>query len=190
MVVNPSVKAGTVAEFIGYAKANADKIIMASYGTGSTGHLASELFKAMAGLDIIHVPYRGEAPAITDMIGGQVQMMFATGPGSIEHINAGRLRALAVSTATRWDRLPQVSTIGYEAVSWSGIVVPKGTPPQVTEKLSGEINAGLTNPGVTARLNEIGAAPMMTAPVDFARFMVDETDKWGKVVRLSGAKPE
>jgi tripartite-type tricarboxylate transporter receptor subunit TctC len=195
MVVNPSVPAGTVAEFIGYAKANPGKMVMASYGTGSTGHLAGELFKTMTGLSMIHVPYRGEALAITDMIGGQVQMMFATAPGSLEHIKSGRLRALAVGTATRWDRLPSVPTIGetvpgYEAISWAGVVAPKGTPPQVIERLSAEINAGLANPGIKARINEIGATPMIVGPAGFGKLIADETDKWGKVVRLSGAKPE
>jgi tripartite-type tricarboxylate transporter receptor subunit TctC len=195
IVVNPSVPANTVAEFIGYAKASAGKVIMASYGTGSTGHLAGELFKAMAGIDMIHVPYRGESPAMTDMIGGQTHMMFATGPASIEHIESGRLRALAVSPAARWTRLPRLPTVGetvpgFEAVSWSGIVAPKGTPPHILEKLSAEINAGLSDPGIKARLNGIGAAPMILTPADFARFIADETDKWGKMVRLSGAKAE
>jgi tripartite-type tricarboxylate transporter receptor subunit TctC len=195
MVVNPSVPASTVAEFIVYAKTNAGKIIMASYGAGTTGHLAGELFKAMTGLDMVHVPYRGEAPALTDMIGGQVEMMFASAPGSIEYIKSGRLRALAVGTATRWDGLAHVPTIsetvpGYEAISWSGIVAPRGTPPQVIERLSGEINAGLASPSVKARFGEIGATPMILGPAEFGRLIADETDKWGKVVKLSGAKPE
>jgi tripartite-type tricarboxylate transporter receptor subunit TctC len=168
---------------------------MASYGTGTTGHLAGELFKAMTDLNIVHVPYRGEAPALTDMIGGQVQMMLASAPGSIEHIKSGRLRALAVGTASRWDGLPHVPTIGetvpgYEATSWSGIVAPKGTPPQVIERLSGEINAGLANPCIKARFGEIGATPMIIGPAEFGRLIADETDTWGRVVKLSGAKPE
>jgi tripartite-type tricarboxylate transporter receptor subunit TctC len=195
MVVNPSVPANTVAEFIDYAKTNAGKIIMASYGTGTTGHLAGELFKAMTGLDMIHVPYRGEALALTDMISGRVQMMFGTPPGSIEHIKSGRVRALAVGTASRWDGLPYVPTIGetvagYEAISWSGVVAPRGTPPQVIERLSTEINAGLASPSIKMRLNEIGATPMIVGPADFGRLIADETAKWGKVVKLSGAKPE
>jgi tripartite-type tricarboxylate transporter receptor subunit TctC len=195
LVVNPSVPAGTVAEFIGYAKANAGKIGMASYGTGSTGHMAGELFKAMTGLDMVHVPYRGEAPAMADIIGGQVQMMFATGPGSIEHIKSGRLRALAVSTATRWDHLPLVPPLGetvagYEAMSWSGIVAPRGTPPQLTERLSAEIAAGLANHDIKARLEEIGATPMIAAPAEFASIIADETRKWANVVKRSGAKGE
>jgi tripartite-type tricarboxylate transporter receptor subunit TctC len=194
MVVNPSVPASTVAEFIVYAKTNAGKVIMASYGTGTTGHLASELFKAMTDLNMVHVPYRGEASALTDLIGGQVEMMFASAPGSIEHIKSGRLRALAVSTATRWDHLPHVPSIGetvpgYEASTWSGIVAPRGTPSQIIERLCGEINAGLANPSIVARLTEIGA-PMIVRPADFGRLIADETDKWGKVVKLSGAKPE
>lgn len=195
MVVNPALPASTVAEFIVYGKTNAGKIIMASYGTGTTGHLAGELFQAMTGLSMVHVPYRGEAPALTDMIGGQVQMMFSSPPGSIEHIRSGRLRALAVGTATRWDRLPYVPTIsetvpGYEAISWLGIVAPRGTPPQVIERLSAEINAGLANPIIKARLNEMGATPMIVRPEDFGRLIADETEKWGKVVKLSGAKAE
>jgi tripartite-type tricarboxylate transporter receptor subunit TctC len=195
MVVNPSMPASTVAEFVAYANANAGKVVMASYGTGTTGHLAGELFKAMTHLDMVHVPYRGEAQAMTDMIGGRVQMMFATPLGSIEHIKSGRLHALAVGTATRWDRLPELPTIGetvpgYEAISWSGIVARRGTPPQFIERLSEKINAGLMNPSITARLSEIGATPMIVAPADFAKFIADETDKWGKVVKLSGAKPE
>jgi tripartite-type tricarboxylate transporter receptor subunit TctC len=195
MVVNPSVPAGTVGRFIAYAKTNDGKIIMASSGTGTTVHLAGELFKVMTDLNMVHVPYRGEAPALTDMIGGQVQMMFASAPGSIEHIKSGRLRALAVGTATRWYGLPNIPTVGetvpgYEATSWSGIVAPRGTPPQVIERLSGEINAGLADPSIKARLSEIGATPMIIGPAEFGRLIADETDKWGKVIKLSGAKPE
>jgi tripartite-type tricarboxylate transporter receptor subunit TctC len=195
MVVNPSVPAQSVAEFVAYAKANPGKVIMASYGTGTTGHLASELFKAMAGVNMIHVPYRGEAPALTDMIGGQVQMMFATAPGSIEHIKSEKLRSLAVSTATRWEQLPNIPTIsetvpGYEASSWSGIGVPKGAPLEIIEKLSREIDAGLANPSIKARLFEVGTTPMIFSPADFGKLMAEETEKWGKVVKLSGAKPD
>jgi tripartite-type tricarboxylate transporter receptor subunit TctC len=195
IVVNPAVPAADVAEFIGYAKANAGRIGMASYGTGSTGHMAGELFKAMTGLDVVHVPYRGEAPAMADIIGGQVEMMFATGPGAIEHIKSGRLRALAVTTATRWDHLPLVPPLGetvagYEVTSWSGVVAPRGTPPQLIDRLSAEIDAGLANPDIKARLNEIGATPMIAGPAEFAGFIADETRKWAKVVKRSGAKAE
>jgi tripartite-type tricarboxylate transporter receptor subunit TctC len=195
MVVNPSVPAMTVAEFIGYAHTNAGRLVMASYGTGSTGHLAGELFKTMAGLDMVHVPYRGEAPAMTDMIGGQVHMMFATGPGAIEHVRSGRLRALAVSPAARWDLLPDVPTIaetlaGYEAFSWTGIAAPRGTPPPVIGRLAAEIEAGLADPSVKARLAVIGAAPLILGSAAFARFMAEETDKWGKVVKRAGTKAE
>lgn len=195
IVVNPSVPADTVTQFIGYARANAGKISMASYGTGSTGHMAGELFKTMTHVDMVHVPYRGEAPAMADIIGGQVQMMFATGPGAMEHIKSGRLRALGVSTATRWEHLPLVPAVsetvaGYEATSWSGIVAPRGTPPQCIERLSAEVDAGLANPVVKARLTEIGAAPMIAGPAVFAKLMADETRKWAKVVKLSGAKAQ
>jgi tripartite-type tricarboxylate transporter receptor subunit TctC len=195
MVVNPSVPASTVGRFIAYAKTNDGKIIMASPGTGTTVHLAGELFKVMTDLNMVHVPYRGEAPALTDMIGGQVQLMFASSPGSIEHIKSGRLRALAVGTATRWYGLPNIPTIGetvpgYEATSWSGIIAARGTPPQVIERLSGEINAGLADPSIKARLSEIGATPMIIGPAEFGRLIANETDMWGKVIKLSGAKPE
>jgi tripartite-type tricarboxylate transporter receptor subunit TctC len=196
MVVNQSVPAKTVAEFIGYAKANPGKVNMASGGVGGSNHLSGELFKAMSGVNMVHVPYRsGEAPALTDMIGGQVQVMFATAPGAMEHVKSGKLRALAVSSATRWEKLPDIPTIaetvpGYEANSWMGIGAPRATPPEVIQKLSREINAGLANPSVKARLIEVGATPLIVGPADFGKLISDETDKWGKVIKAANIKPE
>jgi tripartite-type tricarboxylate transporter receptor subunit TctC len=195
MVVNPSVPARDVREYIGYAKALNGKATIASFGAGTTGHLASELFKTMAGIKAVHIPYRGEALALTDMIGGQVQMMLATSPGVVEHIKAGRLRALAVTTAVRWAQLPDLPTIaetvsGFEAMSWSGLGVPRHTPPQIIERLSREVNAALTDPGFEARLSEVSVAPLIAGSAAFGRLVEDETEKWGRVVRLSGAKPD
>jgi tripartite-type tricarboxylate transporter receptor subunit TctC len=193
MVVHPSVPAGTVAEFIDHAKAG--KLVMASFGTGSAGHLAGELFKAITGVDMVHVPYDGEGPAMADVMDGKAQMMFASVPGAIEHINAGRLRALGVGSPARWHRLPRVPAVaetlpGFEARTWAGIVAPQGTPPYIIERLSAEIDAGLADPDVRARLGDIGAAPMILGPADFGRFIADETEKWGRVVRLAGVKAE
>jgi tripartite-type tricarboxylate transporter receptor subunit TctC len=193
MVVPPAFPAKTVAEFITYAKANPGKIIMASYGTGTSGHLASELFKAMTGVSTVHVPCRGEAVAFTDMLGGQVQMMFATGPGSVEQIKSGKLRALAVSTGTRWEQLPDIPTIGetvagYEANSWSGVIVPRATPSEVIEKLSHEINGVLADRNIRKRLVEVGTTPMTFGPSAFGKFVGDETDKWAKVIRTANIK--
>jgi tripartite-type tricarboxylate transporter receptor subunit TctC len=194
MVVNPSVPAKTVAELIAYAKANPGKITMASYGTGTSSHLAGELFKMMTGVDMIHVPYRGEAPALVDLLGGQVQV-FLGASGSIEPIRAGRLRALAVTTAERTEALPDIPTMsdfvpGYEASSWSGVGAPKGTPPEIIERLNREINAGLVVPAIKARLIELATTPTLSTPTAFGAFMAAETEKWGKVVKASGAKPE
>jgi tripartite-type tricarboxylate transporter receptor subunit TctC len=195
MVVSPSVPARTVDEFIGYAKANPGKINMASGGVGGSNHLAGELFQAMTGINMVHVPYRGgEAPALTDMIGGQVQVMFVGGPGSIEHIKSGKLRALAVSSATRWEKLPDIPPIaetvrGYEVNSWLGIGAPRATSPAVIDKLSYEINAGLANPNIKARLSEVGATPLIVSPADFGKLIADETQKWGKVIRAANIKP-
>jgi tripartite-type tricarboxylate transporter receptor subunit TctC len=195
MVVNPSVPARNVREYIDYAKALNGKATIASYGTGTTGHLASELFKTMAGIKAIHIPYRGEALAMTDMIGGQVQMMLATSSGVAEHVKASRLRALAVTTATRWEQFPDLPTVadtvpGFEAVSWSGLGVPRQTQPQIIERLSREVNAALTDPGFVARLTEVSVAPLVAGPAAFGKLVEDETEKWGRVVRLSGAKPD
>jgi tripartite-type tricarboxylate transporter receptor subunit TctC len=195
MEVTPSVPAKTVPEFIAYAKANPGKINMASGGIGTSIHIAGELFKMMAGVNLIHVPYRGSAPALTDMISGQVHVMFDILTSSIGHIRSGALRALAVTTATRAEALPELPTVGdflpgYEASAWYGVAAPKNTPSEIIEKLNKEINAGLADPGVKARLTELGGTVTPGSPADFARLLADEVEKWGKVVRFSGAKPE
>jgi tripartite-type tricarboxylate transporter receptor subunit TctC len=195
IVVNPSVPARSLREYIDYAKASNGKATIASYGTGTSGHLASELFKSMAGIKAVHIPYRGEALALTDMIGGQVQMMFATSSGVIEHIKSSRLRALAVTSATRWEQLPDLPTVaetipGFEAMSWSGLGALRQTPPQIIERLSREVDAALADPGFVARLTEVSVAPLKAGPAEFGKLVEDETEKWGRVVRLSGAKPD
>jgi tripartite-type tricarboxylate transporter receptor subunit TctC len=195
MEVNPAVPAKTVAEFIAYAKVNPGKINMASVGVGTPPHLAGELFKAMTGVNMIHVPYRGSAPAITGMIGGQVQVLFDAVPSSLAHIQSGALRALAVTTPSRSSVLPDLPTVGdtvpgYEASTWFGVGVPKGTPTEVIEKLNREINAGLADPTVKARLAEVGTSVFLGAPADFGKFIVAETEKWGKVIRAANIKPE
>src|ERR1700720_1465853 len=195
MEVNPSVPAKTVPEFITYAKANPGKINFASSGNGSTIHMSGELFKMMTGISMIHVPYRGGAPALTDMISGQVQVMFDNVPTSIEFIRAGKLRPLAVTTAQRSEVLPDLPTVadfvpGYEASAWYGVGVPKGTPAEIIDKLNSEINTILANPKTKSRFAELGASLIGGSPADFGRLVVEETDKWGKVVRFSGAKPD
>ena len=195
MEVNPEVPATTVREFITYAKANPGKINLASSGNGTSVHMSGELFKMMADVNLTHVPYRGAAPALTDLLGGQVQIMFDNLPSSIAHIRAGKLRALAVTTARRWEALPDVPTVsetvpGYEATAFFGMGVPAGTPPEVVERLNKEVNAALADPGMRARLAELGAAPMPTTSKQFADLVATETDKWSKVVKFSGAKVE
>ena len=195
MVVNPSVPAKTVPQFIAYAKANPGRLNMASSGNGSTIHVSGELFKMMTGVNMIHVPYRGGAPALTDMISGQVQVMFDNVPTSIEFIRAGKLRALAVTTATRSEVLPDLPTVadfvpGYEASAWYGVGVPKGTPDDIVDKLNKEINAILAEPKAKARLADLGASPLAGSAADFGKLVADETEKWGKVVKFSGAKPD
>jgi tripartite-type tricarboxylate transporter receptor subunit TctC len=195
MVVNPSVPAKTVPEFIAYAKANPGKLNMASSGNGSTIHVSGELFKMMTGVNMVHVPYRGGAPALTDLISGQVQAMFDNVPTSIEFIRAGKLRPLAVTTAARSEVLPDLPTVadfvpGYEASAWYGVGVPKGTPDVIIEKLNKEINAVLADPKAKARLAELGASLLAGSPADFGKLVADETEKWGKVVKFSGAKPD
>jgi len=195
MVVNPSVPAKTVPEFIAYAKANPGRLNMASSGNGSTIHVSGELFKMMTGINMIHVPYRGGAPALTDMISGQVQVMFDNVPTSIEFIRAGKLRALAVTTATRSEVLPDLPTVadfvpGYEASAWYGVGVPKGTPDDIIDKLNKEINAILAEPKAKARLADLGASLLAGSAADFGKLVADETEKWGKVVKFSGAKPD
>jgi tripartite-type tricarboxylate transporter receptor subunit TctC len=195
MEVNPSFPATSVAEFIAHAKANPGKISMASFGVGTNSHLAGELFKTMAGVDMVHVPYRGAAPALTDLIGGHVQVMFDVLAGSHAHIQAGRLRPLAVTTATRVSSLPDVPTVsetlsGYEANGWTGVAVRKGTASEVIERLNREINAGLADPAVRAQLEELGGVPMSIAPEEFGAFVTAETEKWAKVIKLAGLKAE
>jgi tripartite-type tricarboxylate transporter receptor subunit TctC len=195
MVVNPSVPAKTVPEFIAYAKANPGKINMASVGIGSGPHIAGELFKMMAGVNVVHVPYRGGGPALTDLLGGQVQVMFPGTVASIEYIRAGRLRALAVTTATRSEALPGIPTMGefvpgYEASQWFGIGAPKNTPAEIVDKLNREINAGLADPKIKARLADLGGEVLALSPADFAKLIAEETEKWGKVIRAANIKPE
>jgi tripartite-type tricarboxylate transporter receptor subunit TctC len=195
MEVNPKVPANSVAEFIAYAKANPGKINWASSGNGTSVHLSGELFKIMTGIDLTHVPYRGSAPALTDMISGTVQVMFDNMPSSLPHIQAGTLRALGVTTAARSDALPNVPTVaetvpGYEASAFFGMSTPKGTPAEVIEKLNKEINAGLAEPGVKARLAELGGILMPGTPAQFGQVIAEETEKWAKVIKTGGVSLE
>jgi len=192
MEVNPNVPAKTVAEFIAYAKANPNKVNLASSGNGTSVHLSGELFMAMTGVKLTHVPYRGSAPALTDMIAGQVQVLFDNLPSSIEHIRGGKLRALAVTTDKRSDALPDVPTVaetvpGYEASAWFGMGAPKGTPPEVIAVLNKTINEALADPNIKARLAEMGGMHMGGTPAEFGKIIADETEKWRKVVEFAGA---
>ena len=193
--VNPSVPVNTIPELIAYAKANPGKLNMASAGNGNSTHVAGELFKMMTGTNLLHVPYRGSAPAVTDLLAGQVQVMFDLVASSLAHIKAGKLRALAVTTATRLEVLPDVPTVsefvpGYEATGVGGFGAPRGTPAEIIAKLNQEINAGLADPKVKARLAELGQIVTTGSPADYGRFIVAETEKWGKVVKFAGIKPE
>ena len=195
MVVNPSFPPKAVSEFIAYAKANPGKVNMASGGNGTAGHLSGELFKVMAGVNMVHVPYRGEGPALTDTLGGQVQVMFGTMPATIEYIRAGKLRPLAVTSARRWEGLPDIPTVadflpGFETSAWAGIGAPKNTPAEIIEKLNKEVDAGLSDPKLNARLADLGGTVLAGSPADFGKLIAEETEKWGKVVKFSGAKPE
>ena len=195
VVVHPSVPVNTVPELIAYAKANAGRINMASGGNGSGSHVCGELFKMMTGINMVHVPYRGAAPAMTDLIGGQVQVMFPDMPSSIEYIRSEKLRALAVTTATRSEALASVPTVGeavseYEASAFQGIAAPKNTPVEVTVKLNREINAALADSKIKARLADIGGTPLPGSSADFASLIAQETEKWNKVIRFAGIKPE
>jgi len=195
MLVHPSMPAKTVPEFIAYAKAHPRKINMASAGTGSPPHVCGELFKMMAGVDLLHLPYRGGGPALTDLLGGQVQVYFATTVASIEYIRTGRLRALAVTTATRSDALPDIPTVaefvpGYEASSWYGVGAPKATPAEIIEKLNKEINAGLADAKLKARLADLGGDVLALSPADFGKLIADETEKWGNVIRALNIKAD
>ena len=195
MEVNPSVPAKTVAEFIAYAKANPGKINWASSGNGTSVHLSGELFKIMTGVDLTHVPYRGSAPALTDMISGTVQVMFDNMPSSLPHIQAGKLRALAVTTAQRSDALPGVPTVaetvpGYEASAFFGMSVPRGTPADVIDQLNHEINAALADAAMKAKLAELGGMLTPGSPAEFGRTIAEETDKWAKVIKSGGVTLE
>ena len=195
MVVNPSVPAKTVPEFITYAKANPGKISMASFGTGSTSHVAGELFKTMTGVNMVHVPYRGEAPALLEMIAGQVQVMFPTLTGALAHIRSGALRLLAVAGKTRSEFVPDTPTVGetvpgYEANSWCGVGVPQGTPAEIIARLNTEINAGLADPATKARLAAVATTPIFFTPAGFGAYVAGEVEKWGKVIRAANIKPE
>jgi tripartite-type tricarboxylate transporter receptor subunit TctC len=195
MAVNPSFPTKTVSEFIAYARANPGKVNMASGGNGTAGHLSGELFKMMAGINMVHVPYRGEAPALTDMLGGQVQAMFGTMPASIEYVRAGKLRPLAVTSARRSELLPDLPTVGdfvpgYETSALQGVGAPRNTPAEIINKLNKEINAGLADPKIKARLTDLGGTVLPGSPADFGKLIADETEKWGKVVRAANIKPE
>jgi tripartite-type tricarboxylate transporter receptor subunit TctC len=195
MVINPSVPAKTVPEFIAYAKANPGKISMGSGGIGTPGHVDGELFKMMAGVDLVHVPYRGGGPVMTDLLGGQVQVLFGSTSLTIEQIRAGKLRALAVTTATRWEGLPDLPTVseflpGYEASAWSGVGAPRNTPAKIIDTLNKEINAALANPKMKARIADLGGTVLTGSPTDFGKFIADDTEKRGKVIRAANIKAE
>jgi tripartite-type tricarboxylate transporter receptor subunit TctC len=195
MVVNPSLPAKTVPEFIAYAKANPGKLSMASGGNGTPSHVAGELFKMMTGTNMVHVPYRGLSPALTDLLGGQVQVAFGGLPSSIEHIRTGKLRALAVTTATRSEALPDIPTLGdfvpgYEASMWYGIGAPRNTPAEIVDKLNKEINAALADPKMNARLADLGGVALPGSPAEFGKLIADETEKWAKVIKFAGIKPQ
>ena len=195
MVVNPALPATTIPEFIAYAKANPNKINMASGGTGGPDHMAGELFKITAGVNMIHVPYRGLAPALTDLLGGQVQVIFSSLPPAIEYIRAGKLRAIAVTTAKRSPALPEIPTVGhyfpgFEGSQWYGIAAPKNTPVEIIDKLNKEINGALADPKFRARLADLGGEPMTMTAAEFGKLIAEDTEKWAKVVKFSGAKPD
>jgi tripartite-type tricarboxylate transporter receptor subunit TctC len=195
LAVNPSVPAKTVPELIAFARANPRRISMASSGTGSGLHLAGELFKMMAGVDMVHVPYRGEAPAMTDLIGGQVQAMFGTTAVSIEHIRSGKVRALALTTVGRLETQPDIPSMseflpGYEASFWDGFGAPRNTPADIIERLNKEINTALTDPNIKVRFAELGGTVFAGSPADFGNLIAAETEKWGKVIRTANIKPE
>ena len=195
MEVSSATPVYTVPEFIAYAKARPGKVNFASPGIGSTIQLCGELFKIMTGVNMVHVPYRGNAPAVTDLIAGQVQVMFADTPSSIEHVRSGTLRALAVTTAERSEILPGVPTVreflpGFEASNWFGVAAPRNTPPEIIDKLNKEINIALAEPDIKARLADLGAAALTGSPADFGRFIAAEAEKWSKVIRAANIKPE
>jgi tripartite-type tricarboxylate transporter receptor subunit TctC len=193
--ISSSVPAKTVTEFIAYAKANAGRINMGSAGVGSTGHLAGELLKMMAGVNMVHVPYRGNAPALIDLIAGQIEVLFPSLGSSIEYVKTGKLRALAVTGATRSGAVPELPTVaetlpGYEAASFYGIGAPRNTPAEVVEVLNKAVNAGLSDPKLKARLTELGSVPLPGPPATFSKLIADEAEKWGRVIRFAGIKPQ
>ncbi|HEY3640800.1 MAG TPA: tripartite tricarboxylate transporter substrate binding protein [Xanthobacteraceae bacterium] len=195
ILVHPSVPAKTVPEFIAYAKASPGKVNMASAGIGSAPHMAGELFNVMADVNMVHVPYRGQGPALADLLGGQVQVLFATTPGTTDYVRTGRLRALAVTTGSRAEVLPDLPTVadsvpGYEASQWYGVGAPKGTPAEIVNKLNKEINAAFAEPRMKARFADIGGEALAGSPSEFAMFVAEETEKWAKVVKFAGMKPE
>jgi tripartite-type tricarboxylate transporter receptor subunit TctC len=195
MLANPSLTAKTVPELIAYAKANPGKITMASAGIGSTGHLVGEFFKMTAGVDFVHVPYRGAGPALTDLLGGQVLISFAGIAGSIEYVRSGKLRALAVTTAMRSEALPDVPTVseflpGFEAGDWLGVGAPRNTPAEIIDRLNKEITAGVADPKIKARFADLGGIPLALTSAEFGKLIADETDKWGKVIRAAHIKAE
>ena len=195
VVVHPSLPIKTIPELIAYAKANPGKLNMASSGNGSTIHMSGELFKMMTGINMVHVPYRGGAPALTDLIAGQVQVMFDNVPTSAEHVKSGRLRGLAVTSTARSEVLPDLPTVadflpGYEASAWYGLGAPKGTPAEIVDRLNAEANAILADPKAKARFAELGASLLPGSPAEFGKLLADETEKWGKVVKFAGAKPD
>jgi tripartite-type tricarboxylate transporter receptor subunit TctC len=195
MVVNPSVPANTIPEFIAYAKANPGKVNYGSAGIGSSQHMSGELFKMMAGVEMTHVPFRGTAPALTNLLGGQVQVMFASMPATLEYVRASKLRALGVTIPKRSDALPDVPSVseflpGFDAEVYYGIGAPKGTPAEIVERLNKEINAGLADPQFKARLIELGSMVLPGSPADFEKFIANETEKWAKVVKFANIKPE
>ena len=195
VVVNPAVPAKTIPEFIAYNKANPHKVNLASSGVGTGNHLAGELFNMLAGVAMVHVPYRGAGPAMIDLVGGQVQVMFVTPVVAVEHIAARKIRALAVTTATRADTVPELPAVaefvpGYESTVWFGLMAPKGTPAEIVLRLNREINAGLTDPGLRGKIDALGGGIAAGSPADFGKLIAVETEKWGKVVKFAGIKPE
>lgn len=194
LIVNPSVPAKTIGELISYAKGRPGQLSVASSGNGAANHIAAELLKMMTGIDLVHVPYRGGAPALSDLLAGQVQMMFDPIVGLIEHIKTGRVRALAVTTAERSEALPDTPTVGsflrgYEAATWNGIAAPRDTSGEIVDKLNKEINAALVDIGMKTRISDMGAAPFISSPAHFGKFIADETEKWAKVVKFAGLQP-
>jgi tripartite-type tricarboxylate transporter receptor subunit TctC len=195
MVINPSVPVKSVPEFIAYAKADPGKVNYASAGIGTSQHMAGELFKMMAGVNMVHIPHRGSAPALTSVLGGQVQLMFVSMPSVLEYVRSGQLRALAVTSVKRSELLPDIPTVsesvpGFEAGPFYGVGAPKNTPPEIVERLNVEINAGLIDPKLRARLTDLGCTPVPGSPVEFGKLIADETEKWAKVIKFANIKPE